>query len=103
MTYVGNASGRRISKIPVGVAGVAAVAGADRPIAAHGALRVGPARVRRAGVKPLSRNMVSLCSEYKLMILQGDPSALGKRYVDTKFEVVFSCRFILKPKPVTEL
>ena len=27
--------------------------------------------------------------------IQGGPSALGKRYVDSKFEVAFSCKFIL--------
>ena len=42
----------------VGVAGVAAVAGADGAVARHGALRVGAARVRRAGVEPVSRNVV---------------------------------------------
>ena len=35
--------------------------------------------------------------------LQGGPSASGKRYVDSKFEVAFSCKFILWPRPVTEL
>ena len=28
-------------------------------------------------------------------MLLGGPSALGKRYVDSKFEVAFSCKFIL--------
>ena len=28
-------------------------------------------------------------------IVQGGPSALGKRYVDSKFEVAFSSKFIL--------
>ena len=69
MSYVRNAAGRCISKIPVGVASVAAVAGTDRSVAAHGALRIRATRVRRAGVKPVSRNMVSHRSEYKLMIL----------------------------------
>ena len=27
--------------------------------------------------------------------IQGGPSASGKRYVDSKFEVAFSCKFIL--------
>ena len=27
--------------------------------------------------------------------IQGGPSALGKGYVDSKFEVAFSCKFIL--------
>ena len=27
--------------------------------------------------------------------LQGGPSALGKNYVDTKFQVAFSCKFSL--------
>ena len=29
--------------------------------------------------------------------VQGGPSALGKKYVDTKFEVAFSCKFIPDP------
>ena len=52
----------------VGVAGVAAVAGADRTVAAHGALRVGPARVRRARVEPVS------CEE---TIFRSRPQNLG--------------------------
>ena len=35
--------------------------------------------------------------------VQGGPSALGKNYVDTKFEVAFSCKFSLWPRPPTEL
>ena len=42
--------------VPVGVSGVAAVAGADGAVAAHRALRVRAARVRRAGVKPVRSN-----------------------------------------------
>ena len=34
---------------------------------------------------------------------KGGPSALGKKYVDTKFEVTFGCKFILWPRPATEL
>ena len=30
-----------------------------------------------------------------LYLVQGGPSALGKRYVDSKFEVAFSSKFIL--------
>ena len=30
-----------------------------------------------------------------VLIVQGGPSALGKRYVDSKFEVPFRCKFIL--------
>ena len=30
-----------------------------------------------------------------LINIQGGPSALGKNYVDTKFEVAFSCKFSL--------
>ena len=46
----------------VGVAGVAAVAGADGAVAAHRALGVRPARVRRARVKPASRRIIILCT-----------------------------------------
>ena len=53
-------SGRCISKVPVRVAGVAAVAGADGAVAAHRALGVRPARVRRARVKPASRRIIIL-------------------------------------------
>ena len=36
-------------------------------------------------------------------LVQGGPSALGKGYVDSKFEVAFSCKLILWPRPTTEL
>ena len=35
--------------------------------------------------------------------LQGDPNGRGILYVDTKFEVAFSCKVGLLPRPVTEL
>ena len=35
--------------------------------------------------------------------VQGGPSASGKKYVDNKREVTFICKFILWPRPPTEL
>ena len=36
-------------------------------------------------------------------LLQGGPSASGKKHVDPKFEISFGCKFILWPWPSTEL
>ena len=35
--------------------------------------------------------------------VQGDPYGHGIVYVDSKFEVAFSCKVGLLPRPVTEL
>ena len=44
---------------------------------------------------PLGLHMCVHVDEEIQIDLQGGPSALGKNYVDTKFEVAFSCKFIL--------
>ena len=36
-------------------------------------------------------------------LIQGDPYGRGIVYVDSKFEVAFSCKVGLLPRPVTEL
>ena len=47
---------------------------------------------------------IKVCQHFTgVMRVQGGPSALGKNYVDTKVEVAFSCKFILWPRPTTEL
>ena len=40
---------------------------------------------------------------YKRFVLQGDPYGRGIVYVDSKFEVAFSCKVGLLPRPETEL
>ena len=35
--------------------------------------------------------------------VQGGPSASGKKYVDNRLEIAIGCKFILWPRPVTEL
>ena len=41
----------------------------------------------------IPKTLAQNAGEY-IIYLQGGPSALGKNYVDTKFEVAFSCKFI---------
>ena len=40
---------------------------------------------------------------FDLKDIQGDPYGRGIVYVDSKFEVAFSCKVCLLPRPVTEL
>ena len=44
----------------------------------------------------LKKKLIKPTTQFiRLLAVQGGPSASGKRYVDSKFEVAFSCEFIL--------
>ena len=43
------------------------------------------------------------CFILHMLSIQGDPYGRGIVYVDSKFEVAFSCKVGLLPRPVTEL
>ena len=86
-----------------------------RPLSAESELARGageavtevPTKVRRGGGIHLRRRgphrvqehtqghqvFCNACQDGELV--QGSPTALGKKYVDTKFEVAFRCKFIL--------
>ena len=50
---------------------------------------------QRHGHKQVMRSCSVSCCMGFVVYVQGGPSASGKRYVDSKFEVAFSCKFIL--------